>query len=328
MADNALRYLMEHRAYEKPYNPIGNALQQFVSYVKPRLAHPLNTLASEAQRFTRMSPEELTGEAINTMNPVSAGFAGIVGGGGKMAQVLDKLHPNVDAYLSEGKKAAVLSKIVVPEELRGQGVGSKFMDDLTRMADESGMQLALTPSSGFGGNKNKLTEWYKKYDFVPNKGKKADFEISESMRREPKAVVTETKTQELPYQIEHKPMTIQGGASPLHDLSSSFDDTIYGKDALQNYGSGDPREKDILRILRQTKGNPDAMVTIYRGAPESASGINAGDWVTLHPKVAQDYVDLAHENEGIPSKVFSMQVPASHITAWPDSLLEQGYYPK
>lgn len=80
----------------------------------------------------------------------------------------------------------MLSKIVVPEELRGQGVGTIFMNDLTKMADESGMQLALTPSSGFGGNKNKLTEWYKKFGFVPNKGKSIDFEISESMKRDPK----------------------------------------------------------------------------------------------------------------------------------------------
>lgn len=132
----------------------------------------------------------------------------------------------------------------------------------------------------------------------------------------------------LPYQIEHKPMTIEGGASPLHDLTTSFGDDIYGRNALEYFGSGDPREKSTLRILQSLRGKPDAMVTIYRGAPANAGGINAGDWVTLDRKVAQDYVDLARENEGKTGKVFAQQVPASHVTSWPDSLLEFGYHPK
>lgn len=132
----------------------------------------------------------------------------------------------------------------------------------------------------------------------------------------------------LSYQIQHKPMTIEGGASPLHDLTSSFGEDIYGKQALQYFGSGDPREKSTLRILQSLKGKPDAMVTIYRGAPADAGGINAGDWVTLDRKVAQDYVDQALANEGKSGKVFAQQVPASHVTSWPDSLLEFGYHPK
>ena len=35
-------------------------------------------------------------------------------------------------------------------------------------------------------------------------------------------------TAKLPeYGISHRPMTVQQGAAPLHDLSSAFDDTIY-----------------------------------------------------------------------------------------------------
>lgn len=61
---------MEHIAFVPPENPVGNAIQQYANYVAPRLAHPLETLASEARRFTRMSPQELTGEVISNMNPV------------------------------------------------------------------------------------------------------------------------------------------------------------------------------------------------------------------------------------------------------------------
>ena len=118
------------------------------------------------------------------------------------------------------------------------------------------------------------------------------------------------------YQIEHKPMQITGGASPLHDLGSSFGSDIYGKNALQYFGSGDPREKQVLDILNKVRGNPNAEVTIYRGVPKGVSGINPGDWVTLHPNVAAYY-----------GNVISQKVPASHITSWPDSLLEFGYHP-
>ena len=130
------------------------------------------------------------------------------------------------------------------------------------------------------------------------------------------------------YQIQHKPMTIEGGASPLHDLTSSFGEDVYGKNALQYFGSGDPREAEVLRRLQSLRGKPDAKVVIYRGAPMDAEGINAGDWVTLHPQVAKDYADQALQNEGKKSKVLQKLVPASDVTSWPDSLLEFGYHPK
>lgn len=135
------------------------------------------------------------------------------------------------------------------------------------------------------------------------------------------------KANQLPYQIQHKPMSVEGGASQLHDLTTSFGDDVYGKHALEYFGSGDDREKATLRVLQSLRGKPDAQVTIYRGAPLEAGKINPGDWVTLDKRVAQDYVDLAKDNEGKAGKVYEMRVPASHITAWPDSLLEFGYFP-
>lgn len=118
------------------------------------------------------------------------------------------------------------------------------------------------------------------------------------------------------YQIEHKPMTEAGGASRLHNLEPSFGPDVYGSNALQYFGSGLPEEKAALRLMRQVKGSPNAMVTIYRGVPDGVSSINPGDWVTILPDVAAQY-----------GNVVKMQVPASHITSWPDSLLEFGYFP-
>ena len=126
----------------------------------------------------------------------------------------------------------------------------------------------------------------------------------------------------LEYQIEHKPMNVEGGASTLDDLTPAFGEDVYGDSALQFFGSGDPRERGVIRILKELRGKPDAMVTIYRGVPANANGINPGDWVTLSKDAAQDYAD---QHDG--GKVVSLKVPASHVTSWADSLLEFGYFP-
>lgn len=123
------------------------------------------------------------------------------------------------------------------------------------------------------------------------------------------------------YQISHKPMTVEGGAARLHDLESVFGPDIYGANARQFFGSGGAdvwgqAERATLRKMAELRGKPDAMVTIYRGVPDGVNAINSGDWVTLDPRVAREY-----------GRVISMQVPASHITSWPDSLLEFGYFP-
>lgn len=78
-----------------------------------------------------------------------------------------------------------LHKIVVPEAMRNQGNGTKAMQDIIRYADSQNKTIALTPSSDFGGNKNRLTSFYKKLGFVENKGRNKDYEISESMYRSP-----------------------------------------------------------------------------------------------------------------------------------------------
>ncbi|HFX6308376.1 TPA: GNAT family N-acetyltransferase [Acinetobacter baumannii] len=78
-----------------------------------------------------------------------------------------------------------LHKIVVPEAMRNQGTGTKTMQDIINYADSQNKTIALTPSSDFGGNKNRLTGFYKKLGFVENKGRNKDYEISESMYRSP-----------------------------------------------------------------------------------------------------------------------------------------------
>jgi len=98
---------------------------------------------------------------------------------------LKEKFPSIDFSLSQRGDKATLSKVVVPKDARNSGIGSSFMDDLTRAADADGAQLALSPSGDFGGSKTRLVEFYKRFGFVPNKGKNIDFSISEAMRRDP-----------------------------------------------------------------------------------------------------------------------------------------------
>ena len=78
-----------------------------------------------------------------------------------------------------------LSRIQVPEAQRGQGIGSQAMEDLIKYADENGKTVALSPSADFGGNVNRLREFYKRFGFIDNKGRSKDFSLSESMYRKP-----------------------------------------------------------------------------------------------------------------------------------------------
>jgi len=108
---------------------------------------------------------------------------------------LQDAFPDVDFSLSQRGKQATLNKVIVPKEQRGKGVGSEFMNALTKAADTEGTQLALSPSADFGGNKSRLVDFYKQFGFVPNKGRKIDFSVSESMRREPQAIPQRPKTE-------------------------------------------------------------------------------------------------------------------------------------
>ena len=79
-----------------------------------------------------------------------------------------------------------LNKIIIPEDQRGQGTGTQVMQRVIDWADQNGKTVALTPSKDFGGTVSRLKSFYKGLGFIENKGRNKDFEISETMYREPK----------------------------------------------------------------------------------------------------------------------------------------------
>lgn len=85
-----------------------------------------------------------------------------------------------------GRDRWTLSRIVVPKEQRGTGVGAKVMGAVVREADKDGVVVALTPSTDFGAtSKARLVAFYKRFGFVENKGRNKDYEIGEAMYRLP-----------------------------------------------------------------------------------------------------------------------------------------------
>ena len=90
----------------------------------------------------------------------------------------------LDIY--ENKHSLKLSRIIIKDECRNQGMGSKIMEDLINYADNNKQIIVLTPSSDFGGNKNRLIQFYKRFAFKQNKGIYKSFEFKDTMIRYPK----------------------------------------------------------------------------------------------------------------------------------------------
>jgi len=155
----------------------------------------LITGASGLGGTTRMRPEALeaamtvapfVGPANRALMQATKGLP--VGASIKSLDDIFKKYPDVTIDASVGKKDINLSRIVVPKEMRNQGVGTQVMSDLSEYADNIGKRITLTPSSDFGGSVPKLKAFYKELGFVENKGKNKDFSTREAMYREPQLV--------------------------------------------------------------------------------------------------------------------------------------------
>ena len=132
------------------------------------------------------------------------------------------------------------------------------------------------------------------------------------------------------YRMNHQPS--EDGA-PLYDLTEGgvFPADVY--EHPDHYGASryDIGSADAIKVINTVRGNPNAMVTIYRGiAPvgerqiEHGGKINMGDWVSISYEYAKQHA-MHHENEAHDGPVLSAQVPASSLRS-EGYLMEWGYY--
>lgn len=101
-----------------------------------------------------------------------------------------------DLYLYESRGRLVLSNIRVKKDSRKQGIGTAFMEELIRFADNHDIDITLTPATNeFDGttSASRLKKFYKRFGFVENKGRNKDYRISDSMIRRSKALKENNK---------------------------------------------------------------------------------------------------------------------------------------
>ena len=98
-------------------------------------------------------------------------------------QDLEKQH-NIDLDLYDNGKYLTLSRISIPKDKRGQGIGSKIMNQIIQYADKENKRIYLTPTKDFGASSvNRLEKFYKQFGF--KKKDKSDFSARETMVRMP-----------------------------------------------------------------------------------------------------------------------------------------------
>jgi len=80
-----------------------------------------------------------------------------------------------------------INAIIIPKDSRGEGIGSKIMQEITNYADKHKKIIVLDPSTDFGATSiNRLKKFYSRFGFVKNSGRKKNFQFSQAMIRNPK----------------------------------------------------------------------------------------------------------------------------------------------
>lgn len=133
-----------------------------------------------------VTPEEFHAQHGQTLVGTGAGAfeqANTKAGLKSLSDSINSTGIKFDAFEKSGGNI-YLSRIEVPEAERNTGKGTDAMQKLVDYADQTGQHITLTPSADFGGNKKRLTEFYKRFGFVENKGKNRAFSTSEGMYRQ------------------------------------------------------------------------------------------------------------------------------------------------
>lgn len=135
------------------------------------------------------------------------------------------------------------------------------------------------------------------------------------------ATPTESVNADLEYQLTHRAPV---GDSDDDGSVGSLDnlDHIYPPDIYDNPRMYPGWDTETVQQLATARGNPDAMITVYRAVPEGVTVINRGDWVTLSREYADTHNRSHLNSSGI---ILETQVPASRIWSDANSLAEFGY---
>lgn len=125
------------------------------------------------------------------------------------------------------------------------------------------------------------------------------------------------------YWGNHRPTEDGPAAHDLVGEESFAPSDIYENPQYYTFDRGMARE--VGRVLRSIRGNPEADVPIYRTLPEGQSRIERGDWVTLNREYAQMHDRHPTDPEQDPPTIAAM-VKAKDLRWAGDDLMEWGYW--
>jgi hypothetical protein len=124
----------------------------------------------------------------------------------------------------------------------------------------------------------------------------------------------------------HSAPQIEPGATLDNPTTMFGGDDIYTRNAMQYFGTGDPRmDQQSLSVIQKMRNSPAADVTIYRAVPTGAPDeIGAGDWVTLSPEYAKLHGESVLDGD---YQIVKEKVKASELATEGNSIHEWGWWP-
>ena len=107
-----------------------------------------------------------------------------------LEDILNKKYGNVleELFISEKVDSMRLHSIILKGDVKEEGYGTQIMNDIITYADQNNKIVTLTASNSYGSSKTRLIGFYKRFGFVPNKGRNKDFRFQDTMIREPKTM--------------------------------------------------------------------------------------------------------------------------------------------
>ena len=131
------------------------------------------------------------------------------------------------------------------------------------------------------------------------------------------------------YWLQHRPGDPRGEDAYVPSIDRILESDLFPDDFLQHpdwylTDAREPGAAATINTLKAVQGNPDAIVTVYRGTP--GNSLNTGDWVALSREYAEIYAGDGPYSDNPNSKVLSFDVRAGDLSFDGDSIFEFGYW--
>jgi hypothetical protein len=115
------------------------------------------------------------------------------------------------------------------------------------------------------------------------------------------------------YRGSHVAPNYKTYGAPFYALDELIPKDVYSQQGKRLYGIGDSViDHEWYFPALKAKGNPDALVEVYRAVPKGVKDINSGDWVTTSKKYAKNHGESALNGE---YELISKKVKANTLSS-------------